>query len=37
MQSIDSAETYVYGMSKDLICKKEKIKHNNIIKQYHNV
>ena len=37
MQSIDSVETYVYGMSKDLMCKKEKIKHNNIIKQYHNV
>ena len=27
MQSIDSIETYAYGMSKDLICKKEKIKY----------
>ena len=33
MQSIDFIETYAYGMSKDLICKKEKIKHNNILKQ----
>ena len=24
MQSIDSIETYAYGTSKDLICKKEK-------------
>ena len=37
MQSIDSIETYAYGMSKDVICKKEKIKRNNIIKQYKNV
>ena len=37
MRSVDSIETYAYGMSKDLICKKEKIKHNNIIKQYKNV
>ena len=37
MQSIDLIETYPYGMSKDLICKKEKIKRNNIIKQYKNV
>ena len=34
MQSIDSIETYAYGLSKDLICKKGKIKHNNIIKDY---
>ena len=34
MQSIDSIETYAYGPSKDLICKKEKIKRNNIIKDY---
>ena len=34
MQSIDSLETYSYGMSKDLIFKKEKIKRNNIMKQY---
>ena len=37
MQSIDLTETYAYGMSKDLICKKEKIKHNNIIKQDKNI
>ena len=37
MQSIDSIEKYAYGMSKYLICKKEKIKRNNIIKQYKNV
>ena len=30
MRSIDSIETYTYGMSKDIICKKEKIKPNNI-------
>ena len=33
MQSIDLIETYAYGTSKDLICKKEKIKRN-IIKQH---
>ena len=37
MGSIDSIETYAYGTSKDLICKKEKIKRNIIIKQYKNV
>ena len=37
MQSIDSIETYPYGISKDLKCKKEKIKGNSIIKQYKNV
>ena len=37
MQSIDLIETYTYGTSKDLICKEEKIKRNNIIKQYKNV
>ena len=37
MQSIDSIETYAYGTSKDLICKREKIKRNNTIKQYKNV
>ena len=37
MQSIDSIETYAYGTSKDLICKKEKNKCNNIIKQFKNV
>ena len=37
MQSIDSVETYAYVTSKDLICKKETIKRNNMIKQYKNV
>ena len=32
MQSIDSIETYAYGMSKDLVSEKEEIKCNNIIK-----
>ena len=31
-QSINSIDTYANGMSKDLICKKEKIKHLGIIK-----
>ena len=34
LQSNDSIETNVYGTSKDLVIKKEKIKCNNIIKQY---
>ena len=29
MQSIDSIETYAYGMSKYVVCQKEKIKFNN--------
>ena len=33
IDSIDSIETYAYGTSKDLVCKKEKTKCNNIIKQ----
>ena len=33
MRSIDSIETCAYRRSKDLICKKEKIKRNNT-KQY---
>ena len=37
MRSIDSVEKYAYGTSKDLICKKETIKRNNMIKQYKNV
>ena len=37
VQSIDSIETYAYGMNKDLVCKKKEIKCNNIIKQYKNV
>ena len=35
-QSIDLIETYAYRMSKDLICKKEKINRDNIIRQYQN-
>ena len=35
--SIDSIQTYAYGMIKDLICMKEKTKCNNIIKQHKNV
>ena len=34
MQSIDSIETYIYGMNKYLVCKKECIKCKNIIKEY---
>ena len=34
---VDSIETYAHGANKSLICKKEKIKRNNIIKQYKNV
>ena len=37
MTSDDSIETYAYGMSKDLICQIEKIKHINIIKPCKNV
>ena len=37
MQSYDSIETYAYGMSKYIIRNKEKIKSNNIIKEYKNV
>ena len=37
MQSISSIEKYTYGNSKYLIFKKEKIKCNNIIKQYKKV
>ena len=33
MQSIDSIETYVYGINKDVVCKKEEIKCTNIKKQ----
>ena len=36
MQSVDSIETYAYGINKDLVCKKGEIKSNNIIKQYKN-
>ena len=34
IQSIGSIEIYAYGTSKDLVCRKENIKCNNIIKQY---
>ena len=37
IQSVDSIETYLHGMGKDLIWKEEKIKRINIIKQYKNV
>ena len=33
MLSFDSIETYVYGMSKDLVSEKEVIKYDNIIKR----
>ena len=36
MESIDLTEIYTYGMNKDLVFKKEKIKYNNIIKQHKN-
>ena len=36
IKSIDSIETCVYGTSKDLVCKKEEIKCNNMIKQNRN-
>ena len=36
MQSVDSIETYAYGMKIDLVCEKEEISGNNIIKQYKN-
>ena len=35
-QSIDSVKTYVYGTRQGLVCKKEKIKSSNIIKQNKN-
>ena len=33
----ESIKTYAYGMNKNLVCKKEEIKRNNIIKQYKNI
>ena len=33
IQSINLVKTYAYGTCKDLICKKDKTKCNNIIKQ----
>ena len=34
MESIDSIETYAYGMSKDLASEKEETNYVDIIKQY---
>ena len=34
MKSIDSIETYGFGMRKDLVSEKEEIKCNNIKKRY---
>ena len=36
MKSIDLVETYTYGMKKDLVSEKERIKCKNRIKQYKN-
>ena len=36
IQLIDSVEIYGHGVNKDLVCKKEEIKCNNIIKQNKN-
>ena len=36
-KSIDSVETYAHGTSKDLMCKKQEIKCNKIMRQYKNV
>ena len=36
IQLNDSIETYSYGTSKDIVCRKEKIKSNDLIKQYKN-
>ena len=37
IQSVESTEIYANGMGKDVVCKKEDIRCNNIIKQYKNV
>ena len=37
MQSINLIEIYAYGWNEDLVCKKEEIKCNKIMKQYKNV
>ena len=34
MQTIDSIETYIYEINRNLVCKREEIKCYNIIKQY---
>ena len=36
-QSIDTIETDAYAMNKYLVCKREEIEYNNIIKQYKNI
>ena len=36
MKTIYSIETYLYGTSKELISKREKIECSNVIKQYKN-
>ena len=36
MQSIDSIETYAYGINNDLVSEKEEIKCGNVIKGYKN-
>ena len=36
LQPIDSIEPYAYRAKKDLVCKKQEIKSNNIIEQYKN-
>ena len=36
MQSIDSIATHTHRMNKSLVCKKEEIKYNSIVKQYKN-
>ena len=36
MQSIDSTETYVYGMNKDLVNENEEIKCSSVMKRYKN-
>ena len=37
MQSINSIETYAYRVNKNLVCKSEKTKCNNIGNKYKNV
>ena len=36
IQSMNSIETYSYVKFKDLVCKQEEVKCNNIIKQHKN-
>ena len=33
-QSIDLVEGYAFGTSKDIVCKEEDFKYNNVLKQY---